>query len=331
MPSNYMRLVLAATIFLQCAFCAPPAAPTLTHLSDAFSPGWMLKDTNEDGIADVIEGKIVVPATSTAAENAAAANIAARLGFGSTGLTLPLVITKEADASAGPRIWIGKDAVPAELLSGLNEYLGRLEANEGVVAALNGGLVLMGHDDAGLTAAADAFSARAPYIWKIPGEQFAAIANEVSRLSSNATIRLVGVTYLIGKAGINRAFLEADNGVTVATLHAALSSPHLGAVDELIVRQGGSDLQATNAKPLPAPAAPSPSATAPDSIASPDASTVSRDALYIEGTLQRIGEDAHPFFARWSALRSRWCPGSCHGQSRSPHGSRDHRAIAPPG
>ncbi len=252
--------MLATSLLALCAFSAPTETPQSTHLSDAFSPGWMLKDTNEDGIADFIEGKIVVPTRPTAAENAAAANIAARLAFGATGLTLPLVVSKEAGSGVEPRIWIGKDAVSAELLTDLNAYVGRLEANEGGVFALGGGLALVGHDDAGLTAAADAFSARSPYIWKVPGDQLVAIANELSRLSSNAAVRLAGVTYLKGKAGINRAFVAADSGVTLAALRAALSSPGLNAVHELIVQQGGSSIQATSTKAVAAITTPSPGA-----------------------------------------------------------------------
>ena len=67
------------------------------NISDPFAAGWMLVDTNGDGIADAIVGKIVVPDHSSAAENAAAANFAARVGYGSTGLTLPIVITASED------------------------------------------------------------------------------------------------------------------------------------------------------------------------------------------------------------------------------------------
>src|ERR1700685_108940 len=63
------------------------------NISDPFANGWMLVDTNGDGIADAVVGKIIVPDHSSAAENAAAANFAARVGYGSSGLTLPIVIT----------------------------------------------------------------------------------------------------------------------------------------------------------------------------------------------------------------------------------------------
>src|SRR5580704_6756341 len=98
-------------LIIVCAY-AFQWAPTLAadaagSLADAFATGWMLVDTNGDGIADFVNGKIVVPARPTAAENAAAANLAGRLGFGTTGLTLPIVINAAASASDGPRIWLG--------------------------------------------------------------------------------------------------------------------------------------------------------------------------------------------------------------------------------
>src|SRR5579864_8618513 len=78
------------------------------NLSDPFAAGWMLVDTNGDGIADAVVGKIIVPDHSSAAENAAAANFAARIGYGSTGLTLPIVITaseaQSANKAGQPRI-----------------------------------------------------------------------------------------------------------------------------------------------------------------------------------------------------------------------------------
>ena len=63
------------------AFQGPPAPAGPGRVADPFSTGWMLTDTNGDGIADFIVGKIVVPAQSSTAENNAAANLAARLGL----------------------------------------------------------------------------------------------------------------------------------------------------------------------------------------------------------------------------------------------------------
>jgi hypothetical protein len=117
------------------------------NISDPFSTGWMLVDTNGDGIADAVVGKIVVPDHSSAAENAAAANFGARVGYGSTGVTLPIVITALEDQSSASasqaRIWIGKaDAnVMGAALQGLAS---KLEKGQGGVFVSGGNLVVMG-------------------------------------------------------------------------------------------------------------------------------------------------------------------------------------------
>src|SRR5580704_8748329 len=90
------------TRLLLLAVCILPAnqalqTPEADHLLDPFSAGWMLSDTNGDGTVDFVSGKVVVPPNPTAAENASAADIAARLGFMSTGLTLPVVIPSTED------------------------------------------------------------------------------------------------------------------------------------------------------------------------------------------------------------------------------------------
>src|SRR6185312_9966812 len=134
---------------------AAAAAPR-SALSRAFSPGWMLTDTNGDGLADAIDGHIVVPATPSAAENAAAANLAARLAYGSSGLTPPLVVAAAAAPASGPHIYVGAGAVPAPQAAALRSWTFRLAKGEGRVAVLDpghgGDLVLVGGDDAGLTA-----------------------------------------------------------------------------------------------------------------------------------------------------------------------------------
>src|SRR5260370_22214255 len=105
------------------------------HVRDAFEPGWVVIDTNGDGIADAVAGKIVVPAHPSSTENAAAANLAARIGFASTGLTLPIVVTA---ADQGPRIWVGKGAVPESVRRDIAALVERLDKDEGGVFAAGG-------------------------------------------------------------------------------------------------------------------------------------------------------------------------------------------------
>ena len=72
-------------VLLTLAFCSVTACQSdvsrTGHLADPFTAGWMLIDTDGDDIIDSIAGKLLVPAHPTAAENAAAANLAARIGF----------------------------------------------------------------------------------------------------------------------------------------------------------------------------------------------------------------------------------------------------------
>ena len=140
-------LLLAAAV----AAFAFQTAPT-GRVADAFALGWLLEDTNGDGIADILNGRIVVPASPSAAQNTAAANLAARAAYGTTGLTPPVVIAADEDSGGGPRIWVGKEAVPSSTAAGLAAF--SLAADEGGVFAIAGNLALIGSSDAGLLACA---------------------------------------------------------------------------------------------------------------------------------------------------------------------------------
>ena len=232
--------------------------PALTgaHLDDAFAAGWMLIDSNGDGIIDAIAGKIVVPSNPSAAVNTAAAELAARVGFASTGLTPPLVITAAQDRNDGPRIWIGSGAAPVKYASQIAAFLNRLQQDEGGVFELDGNLVVLGQNDAGLLAAAEAYASRAPFLWKMAGEKLTAIADLVKQNSV-----LTGLSYRNGIAGVSRAFLRSDSAVSSAALEAALKTPRLEQVHELVViAKDGLSISYASDKALPAipPAAPTP-------------------------------------------------------------------------
>ena len=56
-----------------------------------FGPRGLVRDSNGDAIADLVAARVIVPAQPTIEDSAAAVNLAARLGFETTSLTLPLV------------------------------------------------------------------------------------------------------------------------------------------------------------------------------------------------------------------------------------------------
>src|SRR5215470_7285129 len=139
MPKSYRALLIAIVALAACALALQDTPAPPSRVADPFATGWMLVDTNGDGIADFIQGKIVVPARPTAAENAAAANLAARLGYGTTGLTMPVVITADHDDGNGPRIFVGR-AAPAGTGA-------QLATEEGGVFAVGTNLAVIGADD----------------------------------------------------------------------------------------------------------------------------------------------------------------------------------------
>jgi hypothetical protein len=249
------------------------SSSTHNHLSDAFAAGWMLADTNGDGLADAINGKIVVSANPTSAENTAAANWAARLAFNSTGLTLPLVVTASEDVSSGPRVWIGKSALSGKALQEIASMTSYLETGEGGVFVAGNGLAVVGSDDAGLTTAGTSFSARSPYQWEVPGDELSAISAAVTTATKGINVDLTGITYEQGKKGVRRAFLRAGARVSAAALTEALSSPRLSSVHELIVLSGAAPVSAVNPKPM---------ANAGDTSAATNESTESESAT-VEG------------------------------------------------
>ena len=69
-----------------------PPNGTTTGLSTIWSlSSGVVRDGNGDGLADMVAARIVMPAAATVREIQGASNIAARLGFETTALTMPLV------------------------------------------------------------------------------------------------------------------------------------------------------------------------------------------------------------------------------------------------
>ena len=175
MNRSLLVCLLALEIIFGCAFAplclsAQSTPKANDRLGNAFTVGWMLVDSNGDGVPDAMRGKIVVPASPSAAENAAAANWAARLTHASSGVTLPIVVTDSDSVGDGPHVWLGERAVPAGALRRLASLISRLQKDEGGVFVADNDLVVVGKDDAGLFFAASSFAARSPYQWEVPGE-----------------------------------------------------------------------------------------------------------------------------------------------------------------
>jgi hypothetical protein len=245
----------------------PPSA-----LENAFQKGWMLVDTNGDGIANFLNGHVVVPVRPTAAENAAAANLAARLGFGTSGLTLPVVESASQAAQTGPTIFVGAEALDSSATATLAPLTSLLGPGEGGVFLTNDNLAVIGSDAPGLLAAATSYAARVPYQWNTPGDTIQSIAQNIDKALIAAKLpakaQLVGLTYVNKDAGIRRAILRVagtgDAGAVRKALTGAAGQIRFAAVKELVLLVGNaSPFTLVNPVPFATPPLPTLKAAGP--------------------------------------------------------------------
>ena len=211
---------------------SPTPAPveTASFLEDPFQAGAMLQDTNGDKIADAVCGYIIVSASATEAENAAAANLAARIGYETTALTLPLVVDVASPAAQtgctnAENIWIGQ-SLPSSERAKLAPLLQDLSLGEGGIYKVPGGLTIQARDDLGLLAAANALAARAPYIWTVPGAKVNTLSIALNaafqKTNLSAHSELSGITYLSRTAGIRLAIFSISGSTDLAAINKVL-------------------------------------------------------------------------------------------------------------
>ncbi len=260
-----------------CWAALPPAskpASTASRLENTFAGGWIVQDSNGDGVNDVVHAQLVVPSQPSAVENAAAADVAARIGYETAGMTLPIVFTA-ADASptgknfeVSPKIWIGINAVPADEAKRLPSIATQLASGEGGWFAVGSNLAIIGSDPVGLLTAAAAYASRAPYQWTVQGDKIEAIAKTINEALQNrhvdAKVELAGITYVDGQSGIRRAVLQVTGSADLGDVRKALSGEEkpvrFGAVHELyFIASTGTPLSVFNPSPIttaPLPTAP---------------------------------------------------------------------------
>lgn len=242
-------------------------AVSANPLEHAFEKGWVLEDTNGDNIADFVHGHVVVPAEPSAAENVAAANLAARLGYETTGLTMPVVqtATQSAGQASGPKIFVGSRALPAAAFADLTPLVSLLGLGEGGVFLSGDDLAVIGADAPGLMAASTDFAARSPYQWATSGGKIEVIAADVNKALAaakiNTTAVLAGLKYSDKQPGIRQAILRLSSEVDSAAVRKALSpqgkpATNFAAVSELVVFDGNAPpIVVANPVPLTLPAA----------------------------------------------------------------------------
>lgn len=160
-------------------------------LAAFFSPRGLTRDGNGDGIADTVAARVIVPAIPALEDSTAAANVAGRLGFETSSLSLPLVLRDNSvsqPAGVEIAILIGRtNSFVRKLVERGDISLAGLKPGQGLIAAVRSplgggdGLVVVGGDDKGTLAAANVLAARLPRLWNMTGVTVTGVTDQVTR------------------------------------------------------------------------------------------------------------------------------------------------------
>jgi hypothetical protein len=224
-----LLLALSATMNTSASVQSPPAVPApLPALHRLFDPsGPVLRDRNGDGVTDGVDAHIVLGDTPTTADVAAAANVAARFGFESAELNLPLPVDGGRVA-----VVVGTSGLKKAGLDRAAFGLDALTPGEGLVTVAGSSdrplLIVAGRDDAGTKAAGEFVAARLPYAWDVKGVTLGQVqADLAAALTAAQVCRQSGEVAVVVRAGgdaIERLIVQVrcDTAAHAVRLEAAL-------------------------------------------------------------------------------------------------------------
>src|SRR5712692_9440383 len=144
-------------------------------LAALFTPGDVLQDRNGDGVVDFVNARIVLGEKPGAADVSAAADVAARFGFETMAMNLPLLSGPEAaesrgsgsDAGRTTAFIIGSDGA-RRMGAALPAATTTLGPGDGMVvmttARGESAVMVLGADAAGTMAAAELLAGRLPRV-----------------------------------------------------------------------------------------------------------------------------------------------------------------------
>ncbi|MFN8062456.1 MAG: M14 family metallopeptidase [Vicinamibacterales bacterium] len=226
-PSLASRLAsLLVAIAVLVAESAGPSAerrPLRLDLSVLFGPDGVTRDTNGDGLADRAATRIVLPSSPTVDDSLAAANLAARVGFETTALSLP-ILARDTDSSAGATdlpIFVGRtNRYVRDLAAADAIEVDDLAAGQGLVAMVPSpagdgmALVVAGVDDKGTLAAAQVVAGRLPRVWNMTGVTLSGVASQVRAFLASKGVQVhdsVASSFVVDadKRGIARVRVDA--------------------------------------------------------------------------------------------------------------------------
>ena len=210
-------------------------------LTAIVGPLGLTRDTNGDGLADAVAARVIVPASPTLGDVEAATNLAGRLGYETTALTLPIVVRdNEVGQPAGIAVpvLVGRtNRFVQRLVDAKAIDLAALKPGQGLIAVVpaplggGDGLVVVGGDDEGTVNAGVELAARLPRVWGMNGIALAGIEEQAVRY-----LRAHGVQ--ASEAAATSVLVDSDKrGVARVTLNVAVGetegSRAAAALDEL--------------------------------------------------------------------------------------------------
>src|SRR3954469_14555018 len=239
-----LALLVASTAI---GFTAPGEVVAPASLSAFFKPGVAFQDRNGDGVVDFVDARIVLPERPSATDVAAAANVAARLGYETTAMNLPVARAEGArpegaraegarafQASAGATIFIGSKSLAQAGVTAESIGAGTLKPGDGVVAAFTTAgkpaVAILGGDDDGLSAASVMFAGHLPKVWDQKSPDVDTVADEVRQFLSGKGVNAASVTIPVvhvrsGGDGVERvvALVQLASGGDVMKAQVALN------------------------------------------------------------------------------------------------------------
>ncbi len=223
-------LPAAAALALWSSLPAPgvsqaPAASVPGDLTTLFDVGGLVLDTNGDEVPDFVNASLVTGEAPTPAETRAAAEIAARLGFETMAMDLPLARGAEGD---GILVVVGRGGLAATGLASPGVDPASLDADEGAVVVREADgrrwVLVLGGGDEGLVAAARMFAGVLPHTRTLSAPLLARAGEDVREALEGSGVEVEDVRLWQARArarsdGVNR--LIADVRVAVDDQDAA--------------------------------------------------------------------------------------------------------------
>lgn len=189
---------------------APAGEPDLAAF---FRPGLLWQDRNGDQVLDTVTARIVLGDPPTPGEVSAAADIAARLGYETMALSLPL------GQDEGTVIAVGARGLTRAGIETPRVGLAMLGAGQGVVLASRAqgrpALAVLGGDEAGTRAAALFLAARLPRVWEPEGPTLDQVAEDVAAYLAREAVapraaRIAAAYTSAGAARLDRLVVAVD-------------------------------------------------------------------------------------------------------------------------